>query len=134
MRDPSVLLQYAEDCIKRSWEVQDSEQKRILKETADVWKELAREVVRMNEFAESQVQASRAFRAANGLAAAEGSQNTPTWPSTAARSDPPSAPASSLPADVRAEPRPSAAPPPEPPDRNKRSGLRGLHGRFLTGA
>jgi hypothetical protein len=73
MRDPSVLLKYAEECVQRSWEVTDSEQRRTLKETAEFWRELAREVIRMNEFAESNVQASRSFRAANGLAAAEGS-------------------------------------------------------------
>jgi hypothetical protein len=73
MRDPSVLLKYAEECIQRSWEVTDRDQRRILKETAEVWKELAREVIRMNELAESNAQASRAFRAANGLAAIDGS-------------------------------------------------------------
>jgi hypothetical protein len=73
MRDPSVLMKYAEECIQRSWEAKDGEQRRILKETAEIWKTLAREVVRMNEFAEREVHASRAFRAANGLAAAEGS-------------------------------------------------------------
>lgn len=63
MRDPAVLMKYAEECIQRSWEVQDGEQKLILKETADAWKALAQEVIRMNEFAERSAEASRAFRA-----------------------------------------------------------------------
>jgi hypothetical protein len=67
MCDPTLLLKYAEECIQRSWEVQDSEQKCILKETADAWKALAREVARINEFAERTAQESRAFRTANGL-------------------------------------------------------------------
>src|ERR1700693_275167 len=104
MRDPSVLMKYAEDCIKRSWEVQDGEQKRILKETADFWKVLAREVIKMNEFAERQVHASRAFRTANGLAVDEGSHNSATWPRHGARGDPPAPKANVAPADAKAPP------------------------------
>ena len=73
MRDPAVFMKYAEECIQQSWQVQDSEQKRILRETADVWRELARELVRMKEFAERTAQISRSFRAANGLPVVESS-------------------------------------------------------------
>jgi hypothetical protein len=68
MRDPSVLLKYAEEYVQRSWQVQDTEQRRILKEIAEIWKALALEVVRTNDLAEKNLNASRAFRAANGLA------------------------------------------------------------------
>ena len=71
MRDPSVLLKYAEECVQRSWQVQDTEQRRMLKEIAEIWKALALEVIRTNDLAEKNLHASRAFRAANGLAAVD---------------------------------------------------------------
>jgi hypothetical protein len=64
LRDPGNLLKYAEECLQRSWDVQDEEQKRLLRETADAWKAMAREVVRMNEFAEKSADVSRALRQA----------------------------------------------------------------------
>jgi hypothetical protein len=65
MRDPKVLLQYAEDCVRRAGEAANEEQRQTLLETADAWRALADEVVRMNEFAEKTAEESRAHRTAN---------------------------------------------------------------------
>jgi hypothetical protein len=43
----------------------------MLKEIAEIWKALALEVIRTNDLAEKNLHASRAFRAANGLAAVD---------------------------------------------------------------
>jgi len=50
MRDPTELLKCAEEYIQRSWDARDQDLRLLLRETADAWKAVAREVVRMNEF------------------------------------------------------------------------------------
>ena len=52
MRDPFELLKNADECVSRSHAAANDEQRRILLETADAWRKLAEQVVRMNEFAE----------------------------------------------------------------------------------
>jgi hypothetical protein len=66
MRDPFELLKYADECVRRAGEAANNEQRQILLETADEWRKLASEVVRMNEFAQLTEQISRAHRSANG--------------------------------------------------------------------
>jgi hypothetical protein len=63
MGDPFRLLKYADECVGRAAEAANEEQRRILLETADAWRQLADEVVRMNEFAERTAEESRAHRA-----------------------------------------------------------------------
>ena len=67
MRDPSELLKNADECVSRSQAAANDEQRRILLETADAWRKLAEQVVRMNEFAQKTAEASRAHREAKSL-------------------------------------------------------------------
>jgi len=70
VRDPLQLLKYAEECVVRAGAAVNAEQRQILLETADAWRKLADEVVRMNEFAEKTAEENRAHRAVNRPSAA----------------------------------------------------------------
>lgn len=63
MGDPFRFLKYADECVTRAAGAANEEQRQILLETADAWRQLADEVVRMNEFAEKTAEESRVHRA-----------------------------------------------------------------------
>jgi hypothetical protein len=65
VRDPFELLKYADECVSRAGAAANDEQRQILLETADAWRKLAAEVVRMNDFAQKSAEASRAHRLAS---------------------------------------------------------------------